>query len=158
MFTRLRITAAVTVVVLAVVGTALASPPNGQTVTPLARGSAGKLNVQHNLISLKSRYGADVAVADVKIPVGGHTGWHHHPGLVIVAVQAGTVTRYDHHCHGETYTAGQVFIEEENTPSIVRNRGAEQAHILATYIVPTSGGPTPTPTRIEDPVPSCDVT
>ncbi len=38
---------------------------------------------------------------------GGFSGWHHHPGMVIVAVKTGVVTAMDATCGTTTYGVGQ---------------------------------------------------
>jgi quercetin dioxygenase-like cupin family protein len=53
---------------------------------------------------------------------GGHTGWHSHPGPVVVLVKSGELTLYANHdgtCETRTYTTGQAFID----------RGQGHAHI-----------------------------
>src|SRR3954452_13432447 len=92
--------AVVGVAVVALTGVALATPPAGFTTNLLARGSAGGLRVKHDGSRATTRHGvrADVAVATVTIEPGGSSGWHHHPGIVAVVVQSGTVTFYDESC------------------------------------------------------------
>jgi len=44
----------------------------------------------------------------------GHTGWHSHPGPVVVLVKAGSLALYsseDPACAPQVYTAGQSFID-----------------------------------------------
>jgi quercetin dioxygenase-like cupin family protein len=135
-------------------GAALATPPAGQTTEVLARGSAGRLHVKHEGVRLKTRRKVDVAVATITFAPGGSSGWHHHPGLVVVVVRSGTVTFYDKRCHAEVHNAGDVFVESSDSPGLAKNRGTTDAVVEATFIVPTSHDPaTPTPLRIDDPQP-----
>ncbi len=160
---RTRIFIAVlSVAVVALAGTALATDPTGQTVTLLARGSAGRLHAKHDGIRLTTRDGvsADVAVATITYAPGGSSGWHHHPGVVVAVVQSGTVTFYDKKCRPQVHQAGEAFIESSNSPGLAKNTGTGNAVVEATFIVPTSTPPAPpTPLRIEDPQPKrCNVT
>jgi quercetin dioxygenase-like cupin family protein len=154
--------AVVSVAVVALAGAALATPPTGFTTTVLARGAVGRLDAKHDGIRLTSRHGvpADVAVATVTIAPGGSSGWHHHPGIVVVVVQSGTVTFYDHKCRPEVHPAGTTFIESSDSPGLAKNTGTETAVVEATFIVPASNPPAPpTPLRIDDPQPPrCNVT
>jgi quercetin dioxygenase-like cupin family protein len=128
----------------------------------LARGSAGELHAKHDGIRLKTRHGvaADVAVATVTIDPGGSSGWHHHPGLVVVVVQSGTVTFYDENCRADVHQAGETFIESSDSPGLAKNNETTTAAVEATFIVPSSTPPAPpTPLRIDDPQPKlCNVT
>lgn len=42
---------------------------------------------------------------------GFDSGWHVHPGLVIVSIEAGAVQFYQGSCTPKTYTAGDTIIE-----------------------------------------------
>jgi quercetin dioxygenase-like cupin family protein len=156
---RTRIFIAVlNVAVFAIAGTALATFPVGQKTDLLARGTAGPLHTKHDGIRLATRDhdSADVAVATVTFPPGGSSGWHHHPGVVLVVVRSGTVTFYDENCDAEVHNAGEAFIESSDSPGLATNQGAEDAVVEATFIVPTSAPPTPL--RIDDARPEgCDV-
>lgn len=160
---RTRIFIAVlSVAVVALAGAALATTPMGFTTNVLARGSAGQLHAKHDGIRLTSRHGvsADVAVATVTIDPGGSSGWHHHPGIVLVVVQSGTVSFYNKHCRAEVHQAGETFIESSDSPGLAKNTGTGTAVVEATFIVPASTPPAPpTPLRIDDPQPKrCSVT
>jgi quercetin dioxygenase-like cupin family protein len=159
--TRMLI-ALVSVAGLALAGAALATPPAAFTTTLLARGTVADLHARHDGIRLQSRHGgsADVAVATVTIDPGGSSGWHHHPGIVLVVVQSGTVTFYDKKCRGEVHQAGETFIESSDSPGLAKNTGPGTAVVEATFIVPTSTPPAlPTPLRIDDPQPRrCNLT
>ena len=160
---RTRIFIAVlSVAVVALASVALATPPTGFTTNLLARGSAGQLHVRHDGIRLTSRHGVstDVAVATVTIEPGGSSGWHHHPGIVLVVVQSGTVSFYNRHCRADVHQAGETFTESSDSPGLAKNTGTGTAVVQATFIVPASTPPAPpTPLRIDDPQPKhCSVT
>ncbi len=134
------------------VGTALATLPSGFTVTPLARGTIGHLDATHSGFEVERERGsADIAIASVTVAPGGSSGWHHHPGVVLVAVQTGTVTHYDQRCNKEVYEAGDAFVESTNKTGLVRNNGSVEAVLQATFLVPTRTAATGL--RIDDPQP-----
>src|SRR5215208_1804991 len=107
MMKRTILLMAVAVSVLAVfVGAALATQPKGVTPTPLTRATLGKFEAENNGIEVESQHtSADFALAKVVIEPGGTTGWHHHPGVALVSVNAGPVTEYDNRCSTRGYKA-----------------------------------------------------
>ncbi len=138
-----------------VVGTALATPPRGQTATPLTRATLGQFEAEGDGIEVESeRRSADIAVAKVVLEPGGSTGWHHHPGVTLVSVASGTVTEYDVKCEKTVFTAGEGFVESKGEVHLARNRGNVKAVLYATFIVPTQT----TDLRIDAPKPEgCNV-
>lgn len=160
---RTRIFLAVlSVAVVSLAGAAFATAPGGLTSTTPVRGLLGQVDVKHNDIELEAEgdTSADVAVATLTFAPGGSSGWHHHPGVVAVVVEAGTITFYDEHCNVEVHHAGEAFLESSDAPGLAKNAGTVDAVVHATYIVPTSEPPAePTPLRIDDPQPEhCNVT
>ena len=56
----------------------------------------------------------ETVVQQVVIAPGGQTGWHSHPGPVVVLIKSGTLTFYSGESSGclvRTYSAGQAFID-----------------------------------------------
>src|SRR5215204_3372198 len=56
---------------------------------------------------------AESVIQQIVIGPGGHTGWHSHPGPVVVLLKSGTMTFYDGDdpsCSARTYVAGQAFV------------------------------------------------
>ena len=87
-----------------------------------------------------------VIVQEVTVEPGAQTGWHSHHGPVFVVVAAGTMTLYqanDPTCTGETYTAGEVFVDPgQGNIHNARNDGTEGVVLYATYLdVPPGAGP-----------------
>ncbi len=120
------------------IGSALATPPSGFTATPLARGTIGELDATHSGFEVEREHGsADVAMVTVTIEPGGSSGWHHHPGVVVIAVQSGTATHYDSRCNKHVYRAGDAFVEASNQAHVVRNNGSVNAVFQVTFLVPT---------------------
>ena len=122
--------------------------------TILARGSfAAPTDVK-----IKSTLGGDFRVMHVKdsqqaivqqvtIEPGAQTGWHSHYGPVFVVVVSGTMTLYqadDPTCTGESYSAGQAFVDPgQGNVHNARNDGDEGVVLYATYldVPPSAAGP-----------------
>lgn len=80
----------------------------------------------------------DTVVQQIVIGPRGQTGWHSHPGPVVVLVKAGALTFYsgdDPTCTARTYTAGQAFIDSgQGHVHIARNLSTtENLELWATY-------------------------
>ena len=137
---------------------ALASPPLGFHATNLVAEAEHPAPVHLNSdgIKLKTKSPVDVRVQSVTIDPGGRSGWHHHPGMVVVAVQTGTVTVLDASCHATTYGPGSpngsAFIESGDNPGEVRNTTDQPATVYATFIAPDAD---PGIFRIEDDAQTC---
>ncbi len=74
---------------------------------------------------------------EIVIGPGGHTGWHSHPGPVVVLIKSGTMSFYDGDdptCTERTYSAGEAFIDSgQGHVHIARNEGTDNLEIWATY-------------------------
>jgi quercetin dioxygenase-like cupin family protein len=132
------------VTALAVVGTALATMPSGIAVTPFVRATLDankphdRIKASADHVKLHTKGATDVAMQTIFSPPGGSSGWHSHPGVVLVAVQSGTVTLYDAHCHTTQYGPGQAFVEVGDHALLVRNNTTSNAVLYVTLIVPKS--------------------
>ena len=70
---------------------------------------------------------------------GFSSGWHTHPGPVLVTMSptsAGSLTLYEADCTPVTITANQAYIEKPNSPLLARNDSAANADWVTTMIVP----------------------
>jgi len=144
------------VTALAVVGTALATP-GSVAVTTFVRATidankphGGVKAYSGNDVKLHTKGATDVAMQTITSPPGGSSGWHSHPGVVLVAVQSGTVTLYDADCHTMQYGPGQAFVEVGDDALLVRNNTTSNAVLYVTLIVPKSA----TSLRIDKPQPA----
>ena len=125
------------------------------TSTVVGRGNLGTFHIQSKAagydVELKSHDNTDIVVANVVVAPGGHSGWHFHPGPVLVVVKTGTLTFYhgdDPTCSGTSYPAGTAFVEEGGRVGIARNEGAVEVNNVVTFFVPKGS-----PTRIDAPRP-----
>jgi quercetin dioxygenase-like cupin family protein len=142
--------------VAALAPVALGSPPSGFTPTPLVVANLDRtVDVNSDGVKFKTNRPTDVSVQKVVFDARGSSGWHHHPGIVIVAVQSGRVAVWDENCNKTRYGIGlrngSVFIESGDQPGKVTSwRGATS---YATFIAPSADPPV---FRIEDDPPKCD--
>lgn len=119
----------------------------GFTSTLVGRGNLGTFHIQSKAdrydVELKSHDNTDIAVANIVAVPGGHSGWHYHPGPVLVVVKTGTITFYmgdDPSCSPQVHPAGTTFIEKGGMVGLARNEGAVDATVVATFFVP-AGSP-----------------
>jgi quercetin dioxygenase-like cupin family protein len=120
----------------------------GFTPTLVGRGNLGTFNVHSKAdrydVQLKSHDNTDIAVYSINVTPGGHSGWHYHPGPVLVVVQTGTITFYmgdDPSCSPQVHPAGTTFIEKGGMVGLARNEGTVDATVVATFFVPEGSLP-----------------
>lgn len=147
----LIVAAAVSAVLMALVlmlplGRAGATPGSGVTSSIIARG------ITDRDIDIRVTQPSDLVFARITLQPDGYTGWHTHPGALLVVVESGTLTHYDRHCHAETYTAGEAFKEPAGRRQVHMgiNKAGTPVVLDVTYIVPSAG-----PLRNEAPAPKC---
>lgn len=116
--------------------TALATASSGVTTTGQVRGTlAGKVHLNVDRLKFQTKSDTDVVVQTFTFAPGGSSGWHTHPGFVLVVVESGTVTAQVG-CSIETHSAGQSFVESGTTPIMARNLTDAPFVVRATYVVP----------------------
>ena len=116
-----------------------ATPAAGVTTKILGGGTTlAGFKIHVDGIKVESKNAASFTVARLTFAPGGTTGWHVHPGPVLVIVTTGSVTKYSaQDSVAQTYTAGQAFVE--NGPAdenMVRNDGSVPAETIVTFITP----------------------
>ena len=128
-------------------GVAVATPGLLATPSTPVRGTIAepfKVKVK-GVIDLKTKDPIDVADQTITLQAGGHTGWHSHPGPVLVVIKSGTLTVYradDPSCTPTVYPAGSSFIDPGgDNVHIARNEGTTPVELLATYLLPIGAGP-----------------
>ena len=139
----------------AVIGTlaavALGSPGSGFTFTTYAQANLNEaVHFNSDRVKFQTKDATIVRTQKVVIAAGGFSGWHHHPGVIIVSVQSGSVTVEDSHCTSQTYGAGQVFVEAGDDPLQVASAGGATEY--ATQVAPQVAPPV---FRNEDAPPPC---
>jgi quercetin dioxygenase-like cupin family protein len=115
----------------------------GFTSSLIARGTLGTFHMQSKAagyeVELKSHDETDVAVANIGIEAGGSSGWHSHPGPVLVVVKSGTITffRADNpNCAADVYGPGSSFTEQGGLVANATNQGTEPVVAVATFLAP----------------------
>lgn len=132
---------------------ALATPPEGIVSAIVFAGPAGfadrtdlrfRINRGPGQEVITVNRSEDTVIQQVVIAPAGHTGWHSHPGPVVVLIKSGTLSFYDGEdptCTVRTYAAGEAFIDSgQGHVHIARNEGSENLELWATYFdVPADG-------------------
>ena len=139
-------------VVTALVGTALATPGAGiVSATVVASASFVdpvdmklKTKGEHHKV-LHAPDAQETVIQQVIIAPGGSTGWHSHPGPVVVLIKAGQLSFFsseDPSCTATIYSAGQAFIDPgQGHVHLGRNLGSENVELWAVYFDVPTGGP-----------------
>lgn len=129
-------------------GNVLATPQSGVSTKILAQSVFGELHIKAHTIPanqwrlrLRTHGLSDGYVVDNTFSPGGTTGWHSHPGPSLVFVVSGSVTNYESDqpgCAGQTYTAGQSFVDEGGTHvhMLVNPSVTQSAETIAVQILP----------------------
>jgi quercetin dioxygenase-like cupin family protein len=131
-----------------------ATAPVGFTAKVLAKGTLARPAEMKALgIQFSTERSTDVYVQQVDFAPGGSSGWHEHPGLVLVSVAIGAVIVHSGCKAGQQYSAGQTFMEAPLTPMLVENASSTApAQNFAAAVVPAG-----TAARIELPgAPNCN--
>lgn len=149
---------------------------SGFVSTAVARGSSEAFHIRSTDgfdVEIKTKDPTDIAVSNVVVAAGGTSGWHSHPGPVLVVVKTGTITFYRAGKHGgqngddengndganaptcsrTVYPAGSAFVEVPAPGHVMlaKNEGSIEATITATYFAPPGAA-----LRIDRPWPGGD--
>ena len=149
---RLAVLAALAAIIASSATVAVATPPEGivsATVFATA-GFADRTDLRFRVSKgsdqevISANRSEDTVIQQVIIAPAGHTGWHTHPGPVVVLVKSGTLSFYDGEdptCTVRTYSAGEAFVDSgQGHVHIARNEGSEDLELWATYFdVPADG-------------------
>jgi quercetin dioxygenase-like cupin family protein len=129
---------------------ALATPGIGVIAAPVhARGTHAELLNVHSKagVKLKTKSSVDFVTQQIVIAPDGTTGWHSHPGPVLVTIKSGEMTLVyadDTTCQGRIYKAGESFVDRgDETVHTALNRGSTNLEFWATYLVPGDPGTQP---------------
>ena len=145
---------------VAVIGTlaaavVLASPGSGVTITTFVTANFDHaVHLNSDRVKFQTKDPTDVRIQKLVFDPGGFSGWHHHPGIVIVTVESGALTLWESDCSSQTYGPGlpngAVFAEGGDSPQEVTTAGG--ATVYATFVAPSVDPPV---TRVEDNAISC---
>jgi len=145
MIKRLLLAASVLPIVAAIVAAAALATGSTGTINRenLAQSAMTESwNINTDRLRFFNKDEVKLLVQKVTYAPGADSGWHLHPGVVLVtvanppALTGAQVTRYVG-CTSHTYSAGQSFIENgEQVPGKITNTGSVDAVLYATFIVP----------------------
>ena len=153
---RIRLIAAAAsaaLLIVTVAGTAFGTPGSGVLAAPvLARGDfVERVDVrikersEHGMVVANAPNAGEVVVQEITIAPGGTTGWHSHPGPVVVVVKAGALTFVDAEhgvCTEKTYPAGTAFVDQGqgHVHAAFNRSGTQNLVLMATYFDVPAGG------------------
>lgn len=131
---------------IASVAISWASPASGVAPTLLARGTFDSFKVRsypHGPDDFKAEAKAptDVVVRRHDYLPGSTTGWHRHPGPVLITVTQGQLTFYaydDPTCTPHVVSAGQGYVDD-GSGHIGRNETGLPAQDVSVIIAPVGG-------------------
>jgi hypothetical protein len=139
-------------------GTAMATPANGVSQTPIASG------LLPEPVRVKIKYGtgfgdgleiSNVSIVKNVIAPGGYFGWHQHGGPSWIVVTSGQLTFYDADdpsCGGHIVRAGEAFLDLGSHTHNARNETAAPVENYVVRMLPAGA-----PSRIDMPAPdTCD--
>jgi quercetin dioxygenase-like cupin family protein len=168
MTTKTRILIAAVAVAGIIVTITRATPTVGQFFTVLSSSSTDEEIMQHVRVPIPEVVGANsedkedewiaklytsgpstFQVVDVTLTPSGHTGWHSHPGILLISVISGSIEWYNSQCMKHVYNAGDSLTESTEIHD-VRNVGTVNAHFMVTYVIAKGQ-----PRRIDQPAPAC---
>ena len=148
---RMGVVALVAVLGGTVTAIALANTGTSSSLILAPRSTLSEsIQANDNRIKFQTKDPTDLVTQQVTFAAGTNSGWHHHPGVILVLVKTGVVTVHDENCQTVTYSAGHAFIEGGTEPMMVSNEGSETAVDVATQVAPAGS-----PFRIEDDPPLC---
>jgi quercetin dioxygenase-like cupin family protein len=110
--------------------------PVGLAITALAQG----FSTEHE-IHIQAKGPNDVLQAELVFQPGGETGWHTHPGPVIVVVKTGALTETHRNGCVTVHPAGSVFFESAGEVHRAVNQTGGVTDVFATFISPAGAPP-----------------
>ena len=131
---------------------AVRQAPPPPVVELLSRGTTTKrFDAERAGIEVEADRKIDVASARITFPTGSTSGWHTHPGPVVVTVTKGTFTYVDEDCTRHHYVAGQTFAESGRMVARLNNRHGATGEVIAQFFAPVGADPL----TIPQPAPAC---
>jgi len=119
-------------------GTVLATDSRGFRALPLAHWTlSDSVHYNTGAVKFQTKGPVELVTTTVTIDPLGSSGWHSHPGVVLVTVKSGSVVVYAADCSSKVYGPGTAFTESGDEPGLVRNESASITEVSnVTYIVP----------------------
>lgn len=89
-------------------------------------------------VKFQTKGATDIRVQKIVVGAGGYSGWHHHPGIVIVTVASGDLTFTHSDCSSRTYGPNEVFVEGGDEPGQASSENG--ATLYVTFVAPDNAG------------------
>lgn len=138
-----------------VAAVALGSPGFGNTISTLVTANFDQtVELNSDRVKFQTKDATDVRIQKIVFAPGAYSGWHHHPGMVLLTVESGAVILWNADCSSTTYGPGNpngaAFAEGSDNPQQVTSAGG--ATVYAVFVAPSADPPV---TRVEDAAVSC---
>ena len=105
-------------------------------ITGLAQGFSPEREIE-----LETKGPTDVLQALLVFQPGAETGWHFHPGPVVVVVKSGALTEFHSNGCQTVHPAGSVFFETKGEIHNAINQTSGVAEVYATFLSPAGTQP-----------------
>lgn len=123
---------------------ALSTPPSDFTAVQQWKGDYSPMLVKGEKtgawdVKLSTKANSDVYVTRNSIGIGGHSGWHMHPGPSLITVTVGEITAYDSSdplCTAKVYRTGEGFIDSGDHAHLLKNESGAPAETVAVQFLP----------------------
>ncbi len=96
------------------------------------------VHLNSDRVKFQTKGATDVRVQRLVFDPGDSSGWHHHPGIVLVTVESGSVTLTQSDCSSVTYgpnePAGAVFAEGGDDPVLATSATGATNYVV--FVVP----------------------
>jgi quercetin dioxygenase-like cupin family protein len=159
--TKLRLAGISAAVVIA--GVALATPTVGLFYNSiLVTGTSNRDIHTHAFVAvpgseegfnaeLETEGASNFVVQDAIFSPGGTTGWHTHPGVLLLSLtpDSGPIDWYDAKCGKHVYQPGDSWTEGTTLHDVVNNSSLN-AHLVVTYVIAKGMNK-----RTDQPAPAC---
>jgi quercetin dioxygenase-like cupin family protein len=136
-FNKRGVIAAIAALTLGLVGLSVAhGQTSGLQIIALAQGFSAENN-----LNLHVKGPSDVLQSLLVFQPGGDTGWHTHPGPVVVVLKTGALTEYHSNGCVTVHPAGSVFFETQDEVHRAVNQTGGETQAYVTFISPTGQPP-----------------
>ncbi len=102
---------------------ALGSPGSGITTTNFVTANFDHtVHLNSDQVKFQTKDFTDVRIQRLVFAPGSYSGWHHHPGMVLVTVESGAVTLWKSDCSSTTYGPTRPSSGSRTTRRLARSR------------------------------------
>jgi quercetin dioxygenase-like cupin family protein len=135
-------------------GVAQATPASDFSGQVVAKGMLpGPREAVTDAVKFQTTGPTDAVTQRVEVLPGGNSGWHAHPGLVLVTVVSGAITFHDASCDSRIHAANESFIEPPFETGMVTNDSSTTPAVFYVTLVVPSGSPL----RLDRAAPACTI-